>query len=213
MKTRYKYSLLVVTLTLILFVSVALSMFTQVSSLEKGQPQPTPMSVPVDGEEAPVTPRVLGNDTVSVEESVAHAVEFDISWVDRTYSLNSENFIVLNDVTEAQSLSDNNISVIIFSSRQEAANALKLGSVYVDETDRTEPVYVIIVKGKGLVPDSHGPAYETDSVVYIISQKTGEILSWGEGILKHLRQQAEDTAGSGASTAGGRRQFLSAKGP
>ncbi len=130
-------------------------------------PPPTP------GAEPTSIPRLLEslNPIVDRDAAIDRALLIDSSWTVRDKVLMREDLFKEPDM----------IVVEWYSTRQEASNKYGFGTY--DKIEGSEPVWVVIIKGLVTVNDFHG-TQTVEGVTYIISQNSGDLLSYATGVIQ-----------------------------
>ncbi|MDY7041096.1 MAG: hypothetical protein SVX38_09560 [Chloroflexota bacterium] len=156
-----------------------LTVVTLVVGAASGRLSPTPPSPPTPGPAPTSVPyKPEGGQPVrSREEAIQRALALDSAWTVREQPLTEEVLAANPDV----------IIVEPYVTRQEAADVY-FGDVFPDPEIASEPVWVVVIKGKvsvqvlgfGVPPGG----VEADGVTYVISQKTGYLLALSTGALE-----------------------------
>lgn len=126
-------------------------------------PGPEPTLVPDDSQGVPVT---------TVSEALQLVLSLDSRSTIREQPLTVDVITANPDI----------VTVEQYTTRQEAAKIYGFG-MSPDPEIQSEPVWVIIIKGKVIV-NLIGRSVETDGVTYVISQKTGRLLVIGAGVIQ-----------------------------
>lgn len=167
LKTAHYFSaigvLLLVTLTV-----TAVTVATSPWSLLSGNPPPSPTSGPPPTPEPGTASR--GSPVMNREEAIRQALYYDSLWAIRRESLTEESIATNPDM----------IVVEPYATRQEASD-MYWGDRFPDPKIASEPVWVVIIKGKVSVRIGGGlgtmPEYvEADGVTYEFSQVDGKLL-------------------------------------
>lgn len=143
----------------------------------------TPPLPPTPGPEPTLVPQTsTGKSVLNTEEVIERVLIIDRTWVTRAQPLTRDQLTARPD----------NISIEKYETRGEASTIYG-GGHSPDSEVESEPVWVVIIKGKvavkmmGLMGSMHNGEFETDGVTYIISQRTGDILEVAAGILQKVK--------------------------
>jgi hypothetical protein len=134
-----------------------------------------PISVPLPPTPGPPPPSVSDTETdggdsiTNREQAIQRALFIDSKWAIREQSLTEEKVAANPDMVVVES----------YATRQEAVDAY-WGGGFDDPELASEPVWVVIIKGKVSLQTVGGmgaqESVEADEVIYVISQKTGLLL-------------------------------------
>jgi hypothetical protein len=166
-----RYLLIAIVSLLVAFVSTLVAGAVNSWSSTSAPPPPTPGHPPVSVSDT--APR--GNPVTNRGEAIRRALSLDSKWTIREQPLTEERITANLDM----------VIVEPYATRQEAADAY-WGDGFNDPEIASEPVWVVIIKGKASVKAVGGLGaqefVEADGVTYVISQKTGLLLRVSTGI-------------------------------
>jgi hypothetical protein len=175
MKLKAIHHLLVIGVPLL----ATLTVVTLVVGAASRKPSPTPPPPPTPGPAPTSVPyKPEGGQPVrSREEAIQRALSLDSTCTVREQPLTEEVLAANPDMIIVES----------YATRQEASDVY-FGDVFPDPEIASEPVWVVIIRGKvsvqvlgfGVPPGG----LEADGVTYVISQKTGRLLALSTGAVK-----------------------------